>query len=384
MRPSRDGEPASHMAGTRRLRSAVPEEETQLKKLLVFPLLLPLVALTGCATPGQTLLAGMLVYTMADCAVQKANRGCEERRKQQEPQPQYVAHRAGPSSPIKHKAEPAVAAGRSAGDHLLQEALPHVEDERVLHFWEEQFKRVRPSEMEKALSKVEKLLSHLAGRMFRQTANVVDFRRWIDSGYLVLVNLPIGRLGGATADAIASWILAQVFNSAVERVLGDIERAPMWMIYLDEAQRVSAKVTEEALTQLRKAKTPLVLAVQSRDQISARASTALRNIGTLICLNAGYEDAHRFAHEFGGEIEPAQFLRQPVGHGWGLIDGEIVQLRMLPPPGPRSRSYAKEIIEHSLANYYMTQEEFQEELEKRRERIGHAVKPKKHRGYDKI
>jgi len=186
------------------------------------------------------------------------------------------------------------------------------------------------------------------------------------------------------ADAIGSFLLAQAFSAAMERPLGPIEQAPVWMVYLDEAQRLAPRVTEEAVTQLRKSKVYLVLAVQSRDQLPGKATVALRNVETLIALNVGYDDAQRLAREFGGGVNPEQLLRQRVGSGWGLIDGHVVPLQMLPPRRPRARSYAKEIVDYSLRRYYLTEEEFKEQMEERRDRLGHAATPKARRGYDEI
>lgn len=270
----------------------------------------------------------------------------------------------------------------AAGERLRQEVLSHVEDEEILRYWEEGFSP-KPGAMQKALLKVSPFLSQTAGRMFRQTENVIDFRKYIDEGYLILLDLPVGELIAATAaDAIASFVLAQVNHAGMGRAQGAHTSPPSpWGEYIDESQRLAPRVLGEGVVHLRKGGICYVIVIQSRDLFSGKAQEAVRTIGSKIPLNLAPEDAAHYAREFAG-VEAKQLTNKPVGTGWVFTGGCYVPIQALPPRKPGAGNYAQEVIEKSLGRYYITQEEFQERVRERRERLG--LQAKRDRGYDEI
>jgi hypothetical protein len=237
--------------------------------------------------------------------------------------------------------------------------------------------------MMRCLHKISPFLASAAGRMFAQRENVVDMRKAMDEGHLILADLPIGTLGPTAADSIGSFLEMQVFAAAMTRAQ-QTNTPSLWGNYIDESHRIAGRVLEAMLTNERKTGVLIALAYQSRDLFTGRARIALRNLGSSIGMNLHYDDASQLARESGGVLDAAQLQRQPVGSAWAFLDSHVLPVRLLAPRLPAARNHADEIIRYNLEHYYLPEEEYTRRVNARLMQCSRSVGTSQKRAFDDI
>ena len=133
---------------------------------------------------------------------------------------------------------------------------------------------------------------HIVG----QPQSSFSFRRAMDEGSWVIVNLAKGRLG-AQALTLGSLIFTMVKNALFARTG---ER--LCTLYCDEVQNFVAQASEieTVLSEARKTNTGLVAAHQFMDQLPAEMRAALLSVGTHVFFQLSSADAVHVAQALGG------------------------------------------------------------------------------------
>lgn len=149
-----------------------------------------------------------------------------------------------------------------------------------------------------------------------QPDNVLDFRRIIDEGRILLID--IGKLEGDDQRLMGTLILTALEQAAMSRrdVLPG-ERRPAYC-YIDEFQDFvsnnaegSSKTLAKILSECRKYGLYLTLAHQNMSQINGRIEGALTNIATRVVFGVGGKDAQYFADEM-GELDTEAVKHEPI------------------------------------------------------------------------
>lgn len=153
-------------------------------------------------------------------------------------------------------------------------------------------------------NKLERLLLDRGVRRMLTGEPVVDFRAVLDTGKVLLVNVPNGILGDDTSSLFAALVVAMIQKAALSRV--ETRTRPPYLLYLDEFQRYSTDNVEAILSEARKYGLSLVLAHQHHGQLSASLKSAVLNtVGSTVCFRVGPEDAAALA--------PGIFRRGDIG-----------------------------------------------------------------------
>lgn len=127
----------------------------------------------------------------------------------------------------------------------------------------------------------------------------LSFRRVMDAGQVLLVNLAKGRLGEDSALVLGGLLVSTLGLAAYSRAdLPASERQPFFM-YVDEFQNFTTLSFVNMLSELRKFGVGLTLAHQHLNQLHPEIRHAvLGNAATLISFRVGPEDALTLAREF--------------------------------------------------------------------------------------
>lgn len=127
----------------------------------------------------------------------------------------------------------------------------------------------------------------------------IRFRRIMDEGGTLVVNLAKGRLGEDGAALLGGFIASTVGLAALSRAEAPAETRRPFFLYIDEFQSFTTLAFVNMLTEMRKYGVGLTLAHQHLHQLEPDIRHAvLGNVGTVISFRVGAEDAGVLAREF--------------------------------------------------------------------------------------
>ncbi len=179
-----------------------------------------------------------------------------------------------------------------------QTVIAHVENIQVRAFWENEFPKYNPRYAQEAMAPIQnKVGAFLADpRLYRMLTHPpidLHFRRIMDEGKILIVNLAKGRLGDDSANLLGALLVTTLSLAAFSRAdMPEDERRPFF-IYIDEFQNFTTLSVANMVSELRKYQVGLTLAHQHLYQLGPDVRHAvLGNAGTLISFRLGPEDAN--------------------------------------------------------------------------------------------
>ncbi|MEQ9180460.1 MAG: DUF87 domain-containing protein [Nitratireductor sp.] len=192
-------------------------------------------------------------------------------------------------------------------------AVANLESEQVRQFWQVEWKALRYDRALDGVSpianKLGAFLAHpLVRRAVSEPRQPLRFRRIMDEGQVLIVNLSTGRLGADTANVMGGLILSGIAHAALSRADQPPAMRRPFFAYIDEAPSFTTSALTSMLPQLRKYKVGLTLAHQYLTQFEpALQAAVLGNVGNIIVFRVGAQDARFLGEQLGG-IEPRDLL----------------------------------------------------------------------------
>lgn len=186
-----------------------------------------------------------------------------------------------------------------------EQLLQGSRNDEVVAFFRQRFEkwgREQALRIESLLNKVTALtLNDVLKRMLGAAENRLDFREFMDTGRVLIVNL--GTADHETRDLLGSLLTVRLEQAALARVeLEEHQRVP-WFCVLDEFQRFvanegSAQVLAEMLSEVRKMGLRLCLAHQGWHQLGhSRLEGALDQAQIKVVFGSGSRTARVIAEE---------------------------------------------------------------------------------------
>jgi hypothetical protein len=184
------------------------------------------------------------------------------------------------------------------------EVLARVKNDQVRAFWTKEFPNYNPRYRQESIAPIQnKVGAFLADprlyRIFTSAPVDLHFRRIMDEGKILIVNLAKGRLGEDSANLLGALLVTTLGLAAYSRAdVPELER-PDYYIFIDEFQSFTTLSVANMISELRKFHIALVLAHQHLYQLEPEIRHAvLGNAGTLVSFRLGPEDAQVIAREF--------------------------------------------------------------------------------------
>lgn len=152
----------------------------------------------------------------------------------------------------------------------------------------------------------------------------IRFRRLLDEGGFLIVNLAKGQLGEDSAATLGSLLVSTLGLAALSRSdTPEDERRP-FHILVDEFQTFTTLAFATQMAELRKVRASLTLATQHLGQVPQEVrGSVLANAGTLLSFRLGAEDAAVVAKELQPTFQVLDLLNLPNRHFYVrlMIDG---------------------------------------------------------------
>jgi len=191
---------------------------------------------------------------------------------------------------------------------------------------------------------------------------LLNIRRAMDEGKIILFNLSDGVLGEAASQLIGQFIVSKFQTATMSRAdSSKAERRPFYL-YLDEFQGfcgIASKSYERILSRARKYRLGLVLAHQQTGQIPLELLREIfGNVSTMVSFQVSQADAAKLSKEFISQVDfaieslpPEELLQLGVGEAYCRIGKSTFPMWVpkvdLAPDLERARA----VIEHSRQVY---------------------------------
>jgi type IV secretory pathway VirB4 component len=206
--------------------------------------------------------------------------------------------------------------------------------------------------------------------MVGQIKSTIDFRKIMDQGKWLLVNLSKGQLKG-NASLLGALIIAKFQLSALSRVDLPEERRIPFFLFVDEFQNFLGDDFETILSEARKYGLGLVLAHQNIDQLDRQLRSAiLGNTLTQVFFRLSSQDATTLSSELSHKEKPIiqrRLIDLKVGEAYLKKKGERPRLmKTVFVSKPEATAKAVEIVKTlSFSLYGRQRQEVEEELARR-------------------
>ncbi len=196
-----------------------------------------------------------------------------------------------------------------ANEKYRKAKLDKCTDPTVVEFWKEQAEKAGgESSLENIVPYItSKLTQFISNDMMRpiigQQKSSLNFRNIMDSRKILLVNLPKGSIGEMNAYLLGMIIVGKILMSALSRTdISEEQRKPFYL-YIDEFQNFTTNSIAQILSEARKYGLGLTVAHQYIGQLAVNNDTTIKdavfgNVGTMISLRIGAEDAEFLEKEF--------------------------------------------------------------------------------------
>lgn len=194
--------------------------------------------------------------------------------------------------------------------------------------------------------------------IFTQQKSTIDFRKAMDEGKILLINLAKGEMAEHLSRFLGMVILAKLQCAAMSRVDLPQKQRLMFHLYVDEFQAIATGSFITMLSEARKFGLSLVLANQFFSQFKDERimQSVVGNVGTTICFRVGREDAEALEPQFTPHFDRFDLANLP---NWNAcvkttVQGQVVSpfsLATVPVVPPPDAVPAAEVIAASRKRY---------------------------------
>jgi hypothetical protein len=213
---------------------------------------------------------------------------------------------------------------------VMNHWLPLVKDDLVRRYWTDQVaktdKKTKSEALTYFISKFDKFTTNLAIRnIIGQSESSFDFRKVMDEGKILIVNLSKGKLGEENMSFLGLLLVQKMLAAALSREDIPEDARKDFFFYADEFQNFATEEFNSILSEARKYRLNLTLAHQYIGQLPDDIRDAVfGNVGSLFITRCSAEDAEFLETQFESYVTAMDLVNQGMGHWYVklLVGGE--------------------------------------------------------------
>lgn len=196
-------------------------------------------------------------------------------------------------------------------------AVSRVNNPAVKQFWLGEFARYPVRlQVEVATPILNKIGAFLAdtnlSRIVTQPKSSFKFRKIMDEGKILIVNLSKGQIGEGPAALMGALLVSRMGLAALSRADQPEEKRKDFFLYMDEFQNFTTLSLANMLSELRKYRLNMVLAHQYLSQLEIEVRDAIiGNVGTIMSFRLGLSDARFIEREFHPKFSADDLINLP-------------------------------------------------------------------------
>lgn len=182
--------------------------------------------------------------------------------------------------------------------------LPKVKDPIIRRYWTDQIAQTSDFHKSEVLDYIaSKFGRFVTNKMIRniigQSKSSFDFRKVMDEGKILIINLSKGKLGEENSSFLGLVLIPKILAAAMSRADMPEEDRKDFFLYVDEFQNFATQDFATILSEARKYRLNLVVANQFIGQMEEEVKNAIfGNVGSIIGFRVGVTDANYLQHEF--------------------------------------------------------------------------------------
>lgn len=186
----------------------------------------------------------------------------------------------------------------------VQEILPQVKDPVIRRYWTDQIAQTsdfhKSETLDYIVSKFGRFVTNKAMRnIIGQSQSAFNFRKVMDEGKILLVNLSKGKVGEENSQFLGLVLVPKILVAAMSRQDMAMTDRRDFYLYVDEFQNFATPDFAQILSEARKYRLNLTVANQFIGQMDEEIKNAIfGNVGTLVSFRVGVTDASYLQREF--------------------------------------------------------------------------------------
>lgn len=186
--------------------------------------------------------------------------------------------------------------------------LANVTDTQVRRFWTTEYPAMNFKNAVDGVAPIaNKLGAFLAHPVIRKAVcnpeKPLRFRKIMDEGKILIVNLAKGRVGADVSNILGGLIVSSIAHAAYSRQDQAEHKRKPFFLYIDEFHSFTTQALADLLSELRKYRLGLVLAHQHTGQLEKTVLEAIfGNVGTTIAFRVGAIDAPTISKQLGADV----------------------------------------------------------------------------------
>ena len=198
--------------------------------------------------------------------------------------------------------------------------LTEVEDPILKAFWTEEFGKYSKSYRTEAIAPIQNklgefLINPVLKKVFDHPEGNIDPRAIMDKGQVFIADLSVGRLGRDVAMLLGATLIGKFALAALSRSDQAPDDRRDFYFYIDEFPMFATASIETILSEARKYRLALIMAMQYLDQLDTKLLGAvLGNVGNLVTFRVGAKDAPFLAREFAPVFSSDDLMNLPHYH----------------------------------------------------------------------
>jgi len=254
--------------------------------------------------------------------------------------------------------------------------LARISNPTVIDFWEKEASKVGGEASLANMtpyitSKFNNFISNDYMRpIIGQYKSAFNFRKIMDEGKILMVNLSKGRIGDLNANLLGMVITGKILMAALSRVDVQEKQRRDFYLYIDEFQNFTTDSIAIILSEARKYRLSLVFAHQFIAQLEDKIREAVfGNVGTIVAFRVGAEDTEILKRQFEPEFSENDLLNIDNFNAYvkTLINGLTAKPFNIKinPSEEGNADYAAQIKELSRQKYSRDRQEVEADILRR-------------------
>lgn len=214
----------------------------------------------------------------------------------------------------------------------VQELLPKVQDPIVRRYWTDQIAQTsdfhKSEVLDYIVSKFGRFVTNKTMRnIIGQSKSAFDFRKCMDEGKILLINLSKGKLGEENSSFLGLVLIPKILVAAMSRQEIPEPKRRDFFLYVDEFQNFATPDFATILSEARKYHLDLTVANQFIGQMDEEVKNAVfGNVGSLISFRVGVTDASYLQREYQPIFSESDLINVERFHAYmkTIVDNEPV------------------------------------------------------------
>jgi hypothetical protein len=193
-------------------------------------------------------------------------------------------------------------------DEFMKYKVSKVKNPVVRSFWEHEYASTGERERQEMIPYFSAkfgpfITNNIMRNTIGQTKSAFNFRKCMDEGKILLINLSKGKIGDLNTQLLGLVVVARIQMAAMSRVDTPEKDRKDFYLYVDEFQNFATDSFASILSEARKYRLNLIMAHQYIKQLERKQDTSIRdavfgNVGTMMSFKVGADDAEYMAKEY--------------------------------------------------------------------------------------